>query len=116
MDGIFLEVHDNPSKALSDGANALPLDKLRPLLEKMLRIGGADSGVGCRNGGPGKRKGSDESRRCENRTRKLASADESDGACKNAISSNGRKVSVATAKRVLQIEAQAISGSDRSSG
>ena len=38
VDGIFLEVHDNPAKALSDGANALPLDQLRPLLEKLLRL------------------------------------------------------------------------------
>ena len=28
VDGIFVEVHDNPEKALSDGANALHLDKL----------------------------------------------------------------------------------------
>jgi len=28
VDGIFLETHDNPAKALSDGANALPLDQL----------------------------------------------------------------------------------------
>ena len=35
IDGLFLEVHDNPAKALSDGTNALPLDKLRPLLEKI---------------------------------------------------------------------------------
>ena len=32
VDGVFLEVHDNPSKALSDGANALPLKQLRGLL------------------------------------------------------------------------------------
>jgi 2-dehydro-3-deoxyphosphooctonate aldolase (KDO 8-P synthase) len=38
MDGIFLEVHDNPSKALSDGTNALPLDQFRPLVEKILRL------------------------------------------------------------------------------
>ena len=38
VDGLFLEVHDNPAKALSDGANALPLDQLRPLLEKITRI------------------------------------------------------------------------------
>lgn len=36
VDGIFLEVHENPAKALSDGANALPLDQLRPLLEKLM--------------------------------------------------------------------------------
>ena len=38
VDGIFLEVHDNPAKALSDGTNALALDRLRPLLEKILKI------------------------------------------------------------------------------
>ena len=38
VDGIFLEVHDNPAKALSDGTNALPLDELRPLLQKILRL------------------------------------------------------------------------------
>ena len=38
IDGLFLEVHDNPAKALSDGTNALPLTKLRPLLEKVSRI------------------------------------------------------------------------------
>jgi 2-dehydro-3-deoxyphosphooctonate aldolase (KDO 8-P synthase) len=35
VDGIFLEVHDNPAKALSDGTNALPLDKLRALLARL---------------------------------------------------------------------------------
>jgi 2-dehydro-3-deoxyphosphooctonate aldolase (KDO 8-P synthase) len=38
VDGIFLEVHENPAKALSDGTNALPLDQLQPLLDKVLRI------------------------------------------------------------------------------
>lgn len=38
VDGIFLEVHDNPAKALSDGTNALPLDQFRLLLEKILRL------------------------------------------------------------------------------
>ena len=38
VDGFFLEVHDNPSEALSDGANALPLDQFRPLLQKILRL------------------------------------------------------------------------------
>jgi 2-dehydro-3-deoxyphosphooctonate aldolase (KDO 8-P synthase) len=37
-DGIFLETHPVPSKAKSDGANMLPLDQVRPLLEKLLRI------------------------------------------------------------------------------
>jgi 2-dehydro-3-deoxyphosphooctonate aldolase (KDO 8-P synthase) len=38
VDGIFLEVHDNPAKALSDGANALPLSQFRSLLEKIVRL------------------------------------------------------------------------------
>ena len=38
VDGLFLEVHDNPAEAKSDGANALHLDALRPLLECLLRI------------------------------------------------------------------------------
>lgn len=38
VDGIFLEVHDNPAEAKSDGANALDLKNLRPLLENLLAI------------------------------------------------------------------------------
>lgn len=38
IDGLFLEVHDNPTQALSDGANALDLKNLKPLLEELLRI------------------------------------------------------------------------------
>lgn len=38
VDGIFLEVHDNPAEAKSDGANALDLKKLRSLLETLLEI------------------------------------------------------------------------------
>ena len=38
VDGIFLEVHDNPAQAKSDGANALNLKDLRPLLETLLAI------------------------------------------------------------------------------
>jgi 2-dehydro-3-deoxyphosphooctonate aldolase (KDO 8-P synthase) len=37
-DGVFLEVHDNPGKALSDGGNSLPLDALESLLLKLQRI------------------------------------------------------------------------------
>ncbi|HLV96429.1 MAG TPA: 3-deoxy-8-phosphooctulonate synthase [Candidatus Acidoferrales bacterium] len=36
--GIFLEVHDNPAKALSDGTNALPFDQFRPLMRKILQL------------------------------------------------------------------------------
>ncbi|HUZ05209.1 MAG TPA: 3-deoxy-8-phosphooctulonate synthase [Acidobacteriaceae bacterium] len=38
VDGIFLEVHDNPANAKSDGANALDLKLLHPLLETLLAI------------------------------------------------------------------------------
>jgi 2-dehydro-3-deoxyphosphooctonate aldolase (KDO 8-P synthase) len=38
VDGVFLEVHDNPAKALSDGTNALPLDKLRGLLSRLVEL------------------------------------------------------------------------------
>lgn len=38
FDGLFMETHPKPAKALSDGANMLPLDQLRPLLSKLVRI------------------------------------------------------------------------------
>jgi 2-dehydro-3-deoxyphosphooctonate aldolase (KDO 8-P synthase) len=38
VDGLFMEVHDNPSKALSDGPNALDLSLLPPLLEQLVEI------------------------------------------------------------------------------
>src|SRR5580692_1647537 len=38
VDGLFLEVHDDPAHAKSDGANALDLKLLEPLLEKLLAI------------------------------------------------------------------------------
>src|SRR5271167_776088 len=38
VDGVFLEVHDNPAEAKSDGANALNLKKLRGVLETLLEI------------------------------------------------------------------------------
>ena len=38
VDGVFLEVHENPVKALSDGTNALPLAELPALLGKLKRI------------------------------------------------------------------------------
>ena len=37
-DGVFLEVHDDPTHALSDGPNSLPLDKLGPLLMQLIRV------------------------------------------------------------------------------
>jgi 2-dehydro-3-deoxyphosphooctonate aldolase (KDO 8-P synthase) len=38
VDGIFIETHDNPAKALSDGANALPLEQLAGLLSRLKEI------------------------------------------------------------------------------
>jgi 2-dehydro-3-deoxyphosphooctonate aldolase (KDO 8-P synthase) len=38
IDGIFLETHDQPSAALSDGANALPLAQLDSLLAKLQQV------------------------------------------------------------------------------
>ena len=38
VDGIFLETHDNPGAALSDGANALPLGQLGALLGRVKQV------------------------------------------------------------------------------
>ena len=38
VDGIFIETHPDPSKALSDGANMLKLDYLEDLLTKLTKI------------------------------------------------------------------------------
>jgi len=38
LDGIFMEVHEDPSRALSDGPNAYPLGRLKALLARLLRI------------------------------------------------------------------------------
>jgi 2-dehydro-3-deoxyphosphooctonate aldolase (KDO 8-P synthase) len=38
VDGVFLEVHEEPSRALSDGANALRLDRLAALWERLQAI------------------------------------------------------------------------------
>jgi 2-dehydro-3-deoxyphosphooctonate aldolase (KDO 8-P synthase) len=36
--GIFMETHPNPEKALSDGPNSWPLDKMKPLLEQLMAL------------------------------------------------------------------------------
>ena len=38
VDGLFMETHEDPSKAKSDGANMLKLDLLKDLLVKLVRI------------------------------------------------------------------------------
>src|SRR2546428_10638709 len=38
VDGVFMEVHDNPKQAKSDGANALESTKLRGVLKELLAV------------------------------------------------------------------------------
>jgi 2-dehydro-3-deoxyphosphooctonate aldolase (KDO 8-P synthase) len=38
VDGVFMEVHQNPAAAKSDAQNALRLDNLEPLLARLVRI------------------------------------------------------------------------------
>jgi 2-dehydro-3-deoxyphosphooctonate aldolase (KDO 8-P synthase) len=38
VDGVFMEVHEEPGRALSDAQNALRLDLLEPLLHRLVRI------------------------------------------------------------------------------
>jgi 2-dehydro-3-deoxyphosphooctonate aldolase (KDO 8-P synthase) len=46
IDGIFLETHDNPATALSDGANALPLTRLAELLARLKQVSALVRGWG----------------------------------------------------------------------
>jgi 2-dehydro-3-deoxyphosphooctonate aldolase (KDO 8-P synthase) len=48
VDGVFLEVHEDPSRARSDAQNALRLDRLDALLDRLVRI---DAIVKDRQGG-----------------------------------------------------------------
>jgi 2-dehydro-3-deoxyphosphooctonate aldolase (KDO 8-P synthase) len=43
VDALFIEVHEEPSRAKSDAGNALRLDRLEPLLRKLTRIARAVS-------------------------------------------------------------------------
>ncbi len=38
IDGLFMEVHPDPDKALCDGPNSLPLARVKPLLAQLLKI------------------------------------------------------------------------------
>ncbi len=38
LDGIFIEVHPQPEKALCDGPNSMPLDRVESLLKTLLKI------------------------------------------------------------------------------
>ncbi len=46
VDGIFLETHDHPAAALSDGANALPLAQLPQLLSRLKQLSALVRGWG----------------------------------------------------------------------
>jgi 2-dehydro-3-deoxyphosphooctonate aldolase (KDO 8-P synthase) len=41
VDGVFMEVHEEPARARSDAANALRLDRLEALVERLQRIDAA---------------------------------------------------------------------------
>jgi 2-dehydro-3-deoxyphosphooctonate aldolase (KDO 8-P synthase) len=41
VDGLFIEVHDNPARAKSDAQNALPLERVEPFLRRVMRINDA---------------------------------------------------------------------------
>jgi 2-dehydro-3-deoxyphosphooctonate aldolase (KDO 8-P synthase) len=45
IDGLFMEVHPDPKKALCDGPNSVPLDKAEPLLRQLLAVRKAVQGV-----------------------------------------------------------------------
>jgi 2-dehydro-3-deoxyphosphooctonate aldolase (KDO 8-P synthase) len=45
VDGVFVEVHDDPANAKSDGANALRLDQLKGVLEQLLAVHAAVAGL-----------------------------------------------------------------------
>lgn len=38
ISGLFMETHPDPAKALSDGPNAVPLDRMKELLESLLAL------------------------------------------------------------------------------
>jgi 2-dehydro-3-deoxyphosphooctonate aldolase (KDO 8-P synthase) len=38
ISGIFMETHPDPANALSDGPNAVPLNRMQELLESLLTI------------------------------------------------------------------------------
>ncbi|MEA2116802.1 MAG: 3-deoxy-8-phosphooctulonate synthase [Thermodesulfobacteriota bacterium] len=45
IDGLFMEMHPNPEKALCDGPNSWPLDQVETLLKQLLKVRAAVHGV-----------------------------------------------------------------------
>ena len=41
VDALFMEVHDDPDHAKSDPATVFPLDRLAPLLQRLMRLADA---------------------------------------------------------------------------
>jgi 2-dehydro-3-deoxyphosphooctonate aldolase (KDO 8-P synthase) len=54
-DGLFLEIHPDPDRALSDGPNSLFLGDVEPLVRSLLAVRAAVDGPGCATGGKGGR-------------------------------------------------------------
>jgi 2-dehydro-3-deoxyphosphooctonate aldolase (KDO 8-P synthase) len=52
VDGVFLEVHEDPSRAKSDAQNALRLDQLAPLLARLVQINAVVKGPSIRTAAP----------------------------------------------------------------
>ena len=48
VDGIFVEVHEDPSRATSDAQNALTLERLEPLLRRLMAIDAVVKGIDAR--------------------------------------------------------------------
>lgn len=48
IDGLFLEVHENPDAAPSDGPNMVPLSQLGGLLDELRRVADAVGGADAR--------------------------------------------------------------------
>ena len=46
IDGLFTETHDEPGRALSDGTNALPLERLEPLMRMVTALARVAQGPG----------------------------------------------------------------------
>jgi 2-dehydro-3-deoxyphosphooctonate aldolase (KDO 8-P synthase) len=43
--GVFIETHPDPSNALSDGPNMIPLREMPALLKSLLRVWGATTSI-----------------------------------------------------------------------
>jgi 2-dehydro-3-deoxyphosphooctonate aldolase (KDO 8-P synthase) len=52
VDGVFLEVHEDPSRARSDAQNALAFDRLEPLLLRLMTIDAIVKDAGVRQPAP----------------------------------------------------------------